>query len=81
MNGKKVQDSDYESVRELANHCKKEGVNLGDLISKLESLHNICYSNIATSTGQTSNIIISINNYKESNRPIITKKTIRIDGI
>lgn len=35
MNGKKVQDSDYESVRELANHCKKEGVNLGDLISAL----------------------------------------------
>lgn len=30
-----MQDSDYESVRELANHCKKEGVNLGDLISAL----------------------------------------------
>ena len=30
---KGMQDSDYESVRDLAIHCKKEGVSLGDLIS------------------------------------------------
>ena len=30
-----VQGSDYESVRELAVHCKMEGVNLGDLMSAL----------------------------------------------
>ena len=30
-----VQGSDYESVRDLAIHCKKEGVNLGDLVSAL----------------------------------------------
>jgi hypothetical protein len=30
-----VQDSDYESVRELAIHCKKEGVNLGEIMSSL----------------------------------------------
>jgi hypothetical protein len=32
---KGVQDSDYDSVRDLAIHCKKEGVNLGDLMSAL----------------------------------------------
>jgi len=32
---KGVQESDYESVRELTVHCKKEGVNLGDLTSAL----------------------------------------------
>ena len=32
---KGIQGSDYKSVRELAIHCKKEGVNLGDLISAL----------------------------------------------
>ena len=32
---KGVQGSDYESVRDLATHCKKEGVNLGDLVSAL----------------------------------------------
>ena len=32
---KRSQGSDYESVRELAIHCKKEGVNLGDLVSAL----------------------------------------------
>jgi transposase len=32
---KGVQGSDYESVRELSIHCKKEGVNLGDLVSAL----------------------------------------------
>ena len=30
-----VQGSDYESVRELAVHCKKEGIILGDLTSAL----------------------------------------------
>lgn len=30
-----VQGSDYDSVRELAIHCKKEGVNLEDLMSAL----------------------------------------------
>ena len=30
-----MQDSEYESVRELSIHCKKEGVNLGDLVSAL----------------------------------------------
>ncbi|MFZ0514926.1 MAG: SDR family NAD(P)-dependent oxidoreductase [Candidatus Nitrosopolaris sp.] len=30
-----MQDSDYESVRELAVHCKKEGINLADLTSAL----------------------------------------------
>ena len=30
-----MQSSDYESVRELAIHCKKEGVNLGDLMYSL----------------------------------------------
>jgi hypothetical protein len=30
-----VQGSDYDSVRDLAIHCKKEGVNLGDLVSAL----------------------------------------------
>jgi hypothetical protein len=30
-----VQGSDYESVRELAIHCKKEGINLADLTSAL----------------------------------------------
>ena len=30
-----VQGSDYESVRDLAIYCKKEGVNLGDLMSAL----------------------------------------------
>jgi hypothetical protein len=30
-----VQGSDYESIRELAVHCKKEGVNLGDLLTSL----------------------------------------------
>ena len=30
-----VQCSDYESVRELAIHCKKEGINLADLTSAL----------------------------------------------
>ncbi|MFZ0510647.1 MAG: hypothetical protein WAM14_03495, partial [Candidatus Nitrosopolaris sp.] len=30
-----VQGSDYESVRDLAIHCKKQGVNLGDLVSAL----------------------------------------------
>jgi hypothetical protein len=32
---KGVQGSDYESVRDLAIHCKKEGVNLGDTMSAL----------------------------------------------
>lgn len=32
---KGAQDSDYDSVRDLAIHCKKEGVNLGDLMSAL----------------------------------------------
>ena len=32
---KGLRDSDYESVRELAIHCKKEGVNIGDLMSVL----------------------------------------------
>ena len=27
--------SDYESVMDLTTHCKKEGVNLGDLMSAL----------------------------------------------
>ncbi|MGB6591618.1 MAG: hypothetical protein WBE68_08960 [Candidatus Nitrosopolaris sp.] len=31
----KPQGSDYESVRDLAIHCKKEGVSLGDLMSAL----------------------------------------------
>ena len=35
MNGKAVQGSDYESVRELVVHCKKEGINLVDLVSAL----------------------------------------------
>ena len=30
-----VQGSDYESVRELAVHCKKEGINIADLTSAL----------------------------------------------
>jgi hypothetical protein len=30
-----VQDSDYDSVRDLAIHCKKGGLNLGDLLSAL----------------------------------------------
>ena len=30
-----VQGSDYDSVRELAIHCKKEGINLADLTSVL----------------------------------------------
>jgi hypothetical protein len=30
-----MQGSDYESVRELSVHCRKEGVNLGDLMSAL----------------------------------------------
>ena len=30
-----MQGSDYESVRDLAIHCKKEGVNLEDLVSAL----------------------------------------------
>ncbi|MFY9795959.1 MAG: hypothetical protein WCC17_19420 [Candidatus Nitrosopolaris sp.] len=32
---KRVQGSDYESVTELAIHCKKEGVSLEDLVSVL----------------------------------------------
>ena len=32
---KGVQGSDYDSVRDLVVHCKKEGVNLGDLMSSL----------------------------------------------
>jgi hypothetical protein len=32
---KGLQGSDYESVRELAIHCKKEGINLVDLMSAL----------------------------------------------
>ena len=32
---KGVQGSDYESVRDLAIHCKKEGINLGDFMSAL----------------------------------------------
>ena len=32
---KGVQDSNYEYVRELAIHCKKEGINLADLMSAL----------------------------------------------
>ena len=32
---KGVQGSDYESVRDLAINCKKEGGNLGDLMSAL----------------------------------------------
>ena len=32
---KGVQDSDYDSVRDLAIHCKKIGVNLADLMSDL----------------------------------------------
>ena len=32
---KGVQGSDYESVRDLAIHCKKEGVNLADFMSAL----------------------------------------------
>jgi hypothetical protein len=32
---KEVQGSDYESVRDLAIHCKKEGINLTDLMSVL----------------------------------------------
>jgi hypothetical protein len=31
---KGIQDSDYESVRKLAIHCNKQGVNLGDLATK-----------------------------------------------
>jgi hypothetical protein len=38
---KGVQDSDYDSVRDLAIHCKKEGVNLGDLISALRIKNHI----------------------------------------
>jgi hypothetical protein len=30
-----VQGSDYELLRELAMHCKKEGINLADLTSSL----------------------------------------------
>jgi hypothetical protein len=30
---KGAQGSDYESVKELAIHCKKEGINLRDLLS------------------------------------------------
>ena len=30
-----MQGSDYESVRDLAIHCKKEGVNLADFMSAL----------------------------------------------
>jgi hypothetical protein len=30
-----VQGSDYESLREVAIHCKKEGVNLGDLVASI----------------------------------------------
>jgi transposase len=30
-----IQGSDYEAVRELAIHCKKEGINLEDLTSAL----------------------------------------------
>ena len=36
-----VQDSDYETVRELAIHCKKEGVNLGDFMSALRIKNHI----------------------------------------
>jgi hypothetical protein len=36
-----VQGSDYESVRELAINCKKEGVNLGDLMSALRIKNRI----------------------------------------
>ena len=32
---KGIQGSDYESVRDLAIHCKKEGINLGDFMSTL----------------------------------------------
>ena len=32
---KGVQDSNYEYVRELAIHCKKEGINLADFMSAL----------------------------------------------
>ncbi|MFZ0510245.1 MAG: hypothetical protein WAM14_01450 [Candidatus Nitrosopolaris sp.] len=38
---KGVQGSDYESVRDLAIHCKKEGVNLGDLMSALRIKNHI----------------------------------------
>ncbi|MGB6530499.1 MAG: hypothetical protein WBF33_20535, partial [Candidatus Nitrosopolaris sp.] len=30
-----MQGSDYESLREVAIHCKKEGVNLGDLVASI----------------------------------------------
>jgi hypothetical protein len=36
-----VQGSDYESVRELAVHCKKEDINLADLTSALRIRNNI----------------------------------------
>jgi transposase len=35
---KGVQGSDYESVRELAVHCKKEGISLADLLYALETI-------------------------------------------
>ncbi len=31
----RIQDSDYESVRDLVIYCKKEGINLADLVSAI----------------------------------------------
>ena len=31
----RIQDSYYESVRDLVVHCKKDGINLADLMSAL----------------------------------------------
>ena len=67
MNGKK--ESNYEYVRELAIHCKKEGIRLGEELASCIRLNN--YSkNLGVNQDQIESFIASLANSPEPEKLI-----------
>jgi len=78
---KGVQESDYESVRELTVHCKKEGVNLGDLTSALRIKNYISKLGSNIEEQQVESFIVSLANSSDPPKLIEAAAQLSESGI
>lgn len=73
-----VQGSDYESLREVAIHCKKEGVNLGDLVASIRIKNYI--TQIGVDEGRVEKFIVRSANSQDPQKIIdVVEKVGHID--